>query len=100
MAPIFAALGDNKRLMIISALQAEPGQSISKLTQGFSLTRQGVSRHLSVLEEAGLIRRCSVGRETQYSLEAEALSRAKDYLIRASRQWDDAIERLAKHVED
>lgn len=99
VAPIFAALGDDKRLMIVSRLRHEPDQSISKLTQGFSLTRQGVSRHLRVLEEAGLVGRRRVGRETRYHLEAEALSRARGYLERASGQWDAALDRLTKHVE-
>ena len=86
--------------MIVSMLQDGSDQSVSKLAQGFSLTRQGVSRHLDILEEAGLVRRHSVGRETRYRLEIEELNRAKTYLARASEQWDGAISRLTKHLED
>lgn len=99
MAAVFAALGDDTRLVIISKLQDGADHSISKLTEGLSLTRQGVSRHLCVLEEARLVRRHRVGRETRYHLEVEALDKARDYLARVSAQWDDAIERLTKHLE-
>jgi len=99
MAAVFAALGDDTRLAIVSRLQDGTGQSITSLTQSFSLTRQGVSRHLHVLEGAGLVRCHRVGREARYHLETEALNRAQTYLARASAQWDDAINRLAKHLD-
>ena len=86
MAAVFAALGDDTRLVIVSKLQDGSDRSISKLTEGLSLTRQGVSRHLRVLEKARLVRRRRVGRETRCQLEVEALSRARDYLARASSQ--------------
>ena len=100
MAAVFAALGDDTRLIIVSRLQDGSDLSLSALTHGFSLTRQGVSRHLAVLEKARLVRSRRVGRETRYALEVEALNRAKDYLARASAQWDDAIGRLQQHLED
>ena len=87
MAAVFAALGDDTRLVIVSKLQDGSDRSVSNLTEGLSLTRQGVSRHLRVLEKARLVRRRRVGRETRYQLEVEALSRARDYLARASSQW-------------
>lgn len=87
MAAVFAALGDDTRLVIVSKLQDGSDRSLSKLTEGLSLTRQGVSRHLRVLEKAKLVRRRRVGRETRYQLEVEALSRARDYLAGASSQW-------------
>ena len=78
MAAVFAALGDDTRLVIVSKLQDGSDRSISKLAEGLSLTRQGVSRRLRVLEKARLVRRRRVGRETRYQLEVEALSRARD----------------------
>lgn len=99
MAAVFAALGDDTRLMIVAKLKDGSDQSLSKLTHGASLTRQGVSRHLRVLEDARLVRSRRVGRETHYRLDVETLNRARDYLKRASEQWDDAIGRLAEHLE-
>ena len=99
MAPVFAALGDETRLVIVSKLQDGSELSISKLTEGLSLTRQGVSRHLTVLEKAGLLKCQRVGREARYSLEIEAMMRVQNYLQQASKQWDDAIMRLTQHLE-
>lgn len=99
IAAVFAALGDCTRLMLVSKLQDGSDHSISQLTEGLLLTRQGVSRHLHVLEDAKLVRSRRVGRETRYNLEVEALDQAKDYLARASEQWDAAIGRLVKHLE-
>ncbi len=99
MAAVFAALGDDTRLAIISKLQDGSDCSLSMLAEGFSLTRQGVSRHMQVLEKARLVRRRRIGRETKYQLEVDALSRARDYLAHATSQWDNAIERLARHLE-
>lgn len=99
IAAIFAALGDGTRLVIVSRLQDGSEHSISRLTEGLSLTRQGVSRHLRVLEDARLVRSRRVGRETRYHLEGEALDRARGYLARASEQWDAAIGRLTRHLE-
>ena len=99
MAAVFAALGDDTRLVIVSRLQDGSDRSLSKLAEGLSLTRQGVSRHLHVLEKASLVRHRRVGRETRYQLDVEALSRARDYLAHASAQWDRAMDRLAKHLE-
>lgn len=99
MAAVFAALGDDTRLGIVSKLQDGSDHAISHLAQGFPLTRQGVTRHLRVLEDAGLVHSHRAGRETRYQLDTSALTRAQNYLARTSAQWDEAIERLAKHVE-
>lgn len=98
IASVFAALGDETRLIIVSKLQDGSEQSISKLTEGLSLTRQGVSRHLNVLETAGILKCQRIGREARYSLEVATLSRAQNYLQQASKQWDEAIVRLRQHL--
>ncbi|MEM7445402.1 MAG: metalloregulator ArsR/SmtB family transcription factor [Pseudomonadota bacterium] len=100
IAPVFAALGDETRLALLSRLSDNGAQSIVELTRGTGLTRQGVSKHLVVLERAGVVSRKRVGRESRYAVRANALAEAVDYLERASRQWDDAVERLRKFVED
>ena len=100
VAPIFAALGDEIRLSLLSRLSEGHAQSIVELTRGTGLTRQGVSKHLGVLEQAGIISRDRVGRESHYAVRPESLAEAGRYLERASRQWDDAIARLKKFVED
>lgn len=100
VASVFAALGDRTRLTLLSRLADAPAQSVVELTRGTGLTRQGISKHLAVLEEAGVVSSTRVGRETRFAIRPAALAEAGRYLERASRQWDDAAARLRALVED
>jgi predicted ArsR family transcriptional regulator len=73
--------------------------SIARLGEGLGLTRQGVTRHLDVLERADLVAWEKVGRESLYAVQGEVLRPALDYLARASAQWDAAAERLRAFVD-
>lgn len=97
---MFAALGDGIRLELLNRLLDGQTQSISHLTHGLKITRQGVSKHLSVLEQAGLVTCERVGRESRYSLRQEPFDDARRYLDRASQQWDEATKRLKNLVEE
>lgn len=99
-APVFAALGDEQRLRLVARLCDEGPQSIARLTEGGDVTRQAVSKHLRVLEAAGLARVERSGRETVWALETRRLQKAREHLEAISRQWDDALERLRAFVED
>jgi DNA-binding transcriptional ArsR family regulator len=99
-APVFAALGDATRLSLLSRLSDGQPRSIAQLTKGTGLTRQAVSKHLIVLEQARVIASERVGRENRFAVRARALIEARRYLDGASRQWDDAIARLKKLVEE
>ncbi len=98
-AAIFAALGDETRLGLVTKLTGGEPQSIAHLTAGTKLTRQGVTKHLRVLEEVGVVRSLKVGRESRFALEAKALDDARGYLDHVSQQWDDALARLKAFVE-
>ena len=74
--------------------------SIAKLTEGGEVTRQAVSKHLRLLEDAGLVRVTREGRETVWQLEPRRLDDAHRALDVISRQWDEALERLRSFVED
>lgn len=99
-APIFAALGDQTRLALVGKLSHGKAHSISKLTEGSSLTRQAVTKHLKVLQHAGIVRHVKSGRESLFELNPQPLSEAKDYLTRVSEQWDEALSRLKAFVEE
>ena len=99
-APVFAALGDETRLRLVARLCDGGPQSISKLTEGAEVTRQAITKHLHVLEEAGLVRGARDGRERVWELETRRLEEAKKALDRISKRWDDAIERLRAFVEE
>lgn len=99
-APVFAALGDPTRLRIILRLCTHGPQSITSLTEGSSVTRQAITKHLLALEEAGLVHGEREGRERIWELEGKKLAEARSYLDQISAQWDAAIERLRAFVED
>jgi DNA-binding transcriptional ArsR family regulator len=98
-APIFAALGDETRLQLLSRLCAKGPLSIAALTEGADVTRQAITKHLHVLEAAGLVRGDRQGRECVFTLEPESLDDARRFLDLVSKRWDDALERLRAHVE-
>ena len=99
-APVFAALGDPHRVRLVSRLCEEGPLSITSLTEGADISRQAVTKHLHVLEAAGLARSERWGRETVWALDRRPLTKARDHLDAIARQWDEAIERLRAFVED
>lgn len=99
-AEVFAALGDETRLTLIARLIAEGPSPVVRLSTGTAMTRQAVTKHLQVLEKAGLARRQRIGRTTLWQLEASAIDRAKRSLDVLSRHWDARSARLRDLVED
>lgn len=97
--PIFTALGDRTRLLLVSRLCQEGALSIAELTEGTALTRQAVTKHLGVLAEAGLATSARQGREQRWRIEAERLAEVRQLLAQISAQWDRALTRLAAAVE-
>jgi Predicted transcriptional regulators len=99
-APIFAALGDATRLHVVSRLSNEGPLSITQLTEGSEVTRQAVTKHLSVLSTAGLVYDFRQGRERVWELKTRQLEQARRALDSISKQWDAALERLRVMVEE
>jgi DNA-binding transcriptional ArsR family regulator len=98
-ASVFAALGDETRLALIGKLSDGPPQSISRLAGGSTLTRQAVTKHLRVLESAGVVRSMRAGRESLFEFRPEPLAELRSYIERVSDQWEDALSRLKSFVE-
>jgi len=98
-APVFAALGDQTRLRLIVALCAGGAVSIARLTAGTDITRQAVTKHLHVLEGAGLVRDAKVGRERLWEFEPSRLEEARRSLEIIAEQWDHALSKLKMAVE-
>lgn len=97
---VFSALGDPTRLGLVEELLQRQPLSISNLASRSSVSRQAVTKHLRVLEAAGLVVRNRQGRESRYRLAPGAIEAARRYLDRASAQWDDAVDRLKQHLRD
>lgn len=99
-APIFSALGDETRLALVARLCQKGPQSITQLTAGSDVTRQAVTKHLDVLDAAGLVHDVRRGRERIWDLDTDRLTEAVRFLDRISREWDEALARLRKFVEE
>lgn len=99
-APLFAALGDETRLMLVIRLAGGEPLSIARLTEGSALTRQAITKHLVVLKQAGLVDGVRQGRESLYQLRPKRLAEARQHLELISSLWDDALARFKSFVED
>ncbi len=99
-APVFAALGDSTRLLLVSRLSDGQHHSISQLASGMQLSRQGVTKHLRVLEEAGVVVSERAGRETRFTFATGAFDSLQTYLEHISLQWDQALGSLRGFVEE
>lgn len=99
-APIFSALGDETRLALLARLSNGKRRSISELTAGSKLTRQAITKHLRVLETAGIVHAVREGRESLFEFDPRPLEDIAEYLELVSRRWDRALSRLKAFVED
>jgi DNA-binding transcriptional ArsR family regulator len=98
-APVFAALGDETRLLLVAKLCGGQPRSIAQLTVGSKLTRQAITKHLRVLERAEIVHGVRAGRESLFKFDPEPMEDLKKYLERVSEQWDQALARLKAFVE-
>jgi DNA-binding transcriptional ArsR family regulator len=98
-AAAFAALGDETRLALVTALSGGSARSIAQLAGGAKITRQAITKHLRVLESAGIVRCARRGRESRFELDPAPMRELQDYLGRVSAQWDQALARLRALVE-
>ena len=98
-APVFAALGDEMRLRMVAALCMGGAMSITQLTSGTEISRQAITKHLSVLAAAGLVRDVKIGRERLWEFEPTQLDEARRSLEVIGQQWDQALARLKVALE-
>jgi DNA-binding transcriptional ArsR family regulator len=99
-APVFAALGDETRLSLVVKLSGGQPCSISQLTEGSSLTRQAITKHLRVLQTVGIVHAVRAGRESLFEFNPQPLEETRQYLELVSRQWDRTLARLKSFVEE
>jgi len=98
-ASVFAALGDETRLRLVARLCHDGPMSITRLTAGFAISRQAITKHLRVMKNAGLVRSTQHGRESVWQLEQKRLADARRHLQMISAQWDETLGRLKSFVE-
>jgi len=95
----FAALADPTRRRIIEGLMSGRAP-VGRLAQPFKVSAPAISRHLRVLERAGLVRRIRRGRIHEMELAASPLHQASDWLEKYRRFWEESLESLARYLED
>ncbi|MBS0364386.1 MAG: helix-turn-helix transcriptional regulator [Proteobacteria bacterium] len=99
-AELFAALGDATRLALVTTLAAGEPRSIAQLTAHSRVTRQAITKHLRVLERAGLVHCQRAGRESRYRFDPQPMDEMRAWLDRVSAQWDTLLARLKALVEE
>lgn len=95
----FAALSDPTRRGILARL-AERELSVGELADAFPITQSAVSRHLQVLEHAGLVSRRREGQRRVCRLEAEPFREAREWIDRYRAFWEGRLERLDRVLKD
>jgi DNA-binding transcriptional ArsR family regulator len=99
-AEIFSALGDETRLGLVQKLVKTNDLSISELTDGQSMSRQAITKHLRVLEDVGLVKCEKEGRESRFKLDITPLEDAVELLEKVGRRWDQRLMRLKMLTEN
>ena len=95
---IFVALADPTRRGMIARLSAGPA-TIGELGRPFPITKPAVTKHVKILERAGLIRRKRSGRAHYCTLQAKPMKQARDWIEWHSRFWKVSLDALADYVE-
>jgi DNA-binding transcriptional ArsR family regulator len=93
----FAALADPTRRAILSRL-AGGEATVSQVAEPFALTQQAISKHLKILERAGLISRTRAAQSRPCKLEGEHLDTAAEWIGRHRRLWEERYDRLDEHL--
>ena len=99
-AAVFAALGDETRLAVLARLSQGEPQSIARLTRGTALSRQAVTKHLVLLEQANLVATLRRGREKLHYLNPVPIHQiAERWIGKFERSRLDALSTLKKNLE-
>ena len=97
LSTTFAALADPTRRAILARL-AGGEATVTELAEPFAMSLPAVSKHLKVLEHAGLIRRTRTAQWRPCRLDAAPLKEATDWLAEYRRFWEDSFDRLDDHL--
>jgi DNA-binding transcriptional ArsR family regulator len=98
LSETFAALGDPTRLAIVARL-AEGDATVKELAEPFAVSLPAISRHLKVLERAGLITRGRSAQSRPSRLRVEALTEAVTWMAARRELWEGRMDRLDRHLK-
>jgi DNA-binding transcriptional ArsR family regulator len=97
--PIFAALADPMRRSLLVNLAEHSPKTATQLAEEYPITRQGILKHLNILQDAGLVAVHQKGREKRYSFQPEPLDELEQWLHQVSNLWDKRLMRLKNLLE-
>ena len=96
---LFTALADPMRRNLLSNLAEHSPRTATQLAEEYPVTRQGILKHLTVLEHAGLVAIHQVGREKRYTLTPEPLKDLEQWIEDIGAKWDQRLLRLKTWLE-
>lgn len=94
---LFAALADPTRRAIVARL-ADGEATVGRLARPFRVSRPAISKHLRVLEGAGLVQRVRAGRQSRCSLDSARLRQAAEWIARYRASWEGQLDRFAEYL--
>lgn len=97
LSQVFAALADPTRREILSRLSQGPA-SVGEVARRFEMSAPAISRHLKVLERAGLVTRTVQAQWRTLSLQAEPFDEVTDWVQAQRHEWNLRLDRLEKHI--
>ena len=96
----FSALADPTRRAILAHLSESPDSTVGEIARPFSMSLPAVSKHLRVLEDAGLLARRREGREHHCRVLAAPMKSASEWIARYERFWEGRLDALARYLEE
>ena len=96
---LWAALGDPMRLRLLDLLLERGETTASTLAGELPITRQGIAKHLVVLDRAGLVQARRVGRETRFTVRDDRLGEAQKQMARVASRWDERLATIKRIAE-
>ena len=96
---LWAALGDPMRIRLLDLLLERGEATASMLASALPITRQGVSKHLAILERDGFVTSQRTGREVRYAVRAGGLDQARAAMAQIAARWDTRLIAIKKMAE-
>src|SRR5215510_6004079 len=96
---LFTALADPVRRSLLINLAEHSPRTATQLAQEYPITRQGILKHLAILEDAGLVTVQQAGREKRYTLTPEPLEELEQWIEDIGAKWDERLLRLKTWLE-
>ena len=96
---LFRALGDPSRLEMVKRLSRGASHTMSSLSKGLDISRQGARKHLQILVDSKIITLVPKGRDTHVALDMDTLDKGKNFIAKLELQWEKRLEALRDFVD-